>query len=410
LGAPTAPLRILILAGQHGDEEIASQAVRQFATHAADQVASLPVQVGLLPLLNPDGQARSIRGNARGVDLNRDHQLLTSREVQVLHHFIRTWQPHIVVDVHTYPSRRRHLLRRNLVYCHDVFLDVPTNPGVAGYPWAHVRKQFLQASIKAVSAQGYRCNRYTLIQRSGHVRHSTPNPMDARNGLALRYGLFTVLVEGREPVQQNSSQESLHVLNAMQASFTQIIGWAHQHSELLRQAWSVATPGEIVAVRARYLRSARSYRMAFADRKVSKIRQVRLPGAYTPRLRVQKEVALPTAYAVPRTHRWVLQLLHSHGFASFRGETTPLAAIERYWIQALDHAHPSDKIVRENAVQVQQASCTLEDYVIFPVTQVGGCALAILLEPESQYGFACLPQSGLEVNPTSFYPILRIVG
>src|SRR5207302_1080938 len=86
--------------------------------------------------LNPDGIVQGTRRNAHGIDLNRDHVRLAGSETRALHQFVRTWRPHLVLDVHDFPPRRRHLLARQLVYCQDVFLDVPTHPaaqhGLAG--------------------------------------------------------------------------------------------------------------------------------------------------------------------------------------------------------------------------------------------------------------------------------------
>ena len=72
-GTGSAPLRVLLLGGIHGDEPTASALVfhwlRQMDTPAAQ---SLHWKVA--PLLNPDGllAAKPQRVNARGVDLNRN--------------------------------------------------------------------------------------------------------------------------------------------------------------------------------------------------------------------------------------------------------------------------------------------------------------------------------------------------
>jgi protein MpaA len=68
LGAADAPVRILVVGCIHGTER-AGLAV----TRALRQVTPPPgVRLLVLDALNPDGCARGTRGNARGVDLNRN--------------------------------------------------------------------------------------------------------------------------------------------------------------------------------------------------------------------------------------------------------------------------------------------------------------------------------------------------
>lgn len=54
-------------------------------------------------------------------------------------------------------------------------------------------------------------------------------------------------------------------------------------------------------------------------------------------------------------------------------------------------------------------SVNLEGFVLFPATQIGGRLLALLLEPESQFGPPRLPELAETLRPGSIYPIIRVV-
>lgn len=67
-GSPEAAVRLLVVGGIHGDESAGMRIARRLIAAGAPRSAELIV----VPTINPDGVARRTRGNARGVDLNRN--------------------------------------------------------------------------------------------------------------------------------------------------------------------------------------------------------------------------------------------------------------------------------------------------------------------------------------------------
>lgn len=67
-GDPKAPERVLVIGCVHGNEPAGMRVARRLIASA-----SLPnAAIWVVPSLNPDGVAAGTRGNARGVDLNRN--------------------------------------------------------------------------------------------------------------------------------------------------------------------------------------------------------------------------------------------------------------------------------------------------------------------------------------------------
>jgi protein MpaA len=65
---------ILIIASIHGDEPAGTPLVRELANHLIGQPDLLAGRrVVIVPVANPDGYAKRIRHNSRGVDLNRNY-------------------------------------------------------------------------------------------------------------------------------------------------------------------------------------------------------------------------------------------------------------------------------------------------------------------------------------------------
>lgn len=67
-GEPDAPLRVLVVGCVHGDEPAGIGVARRLVASPAPR----GVELWVVPTLNPDGLAAGTRGNARGVDLNRN--------------------------------------------------------------------------------------------------------------------------------------------------------------------------------------------------------------------------------------------------------------------------------------------------------------------------------------------------
>ena len=398
-GDAAAPLRVLVMGAQHGDETLAQRAAERFGDEVTPPSA---LRLAIIDTLNPDGAAAGTRENACGVDLNRDHQRLRAAETRALHHLIRAFRPHLVIDVHTYPPRRKHLLSEGLIYHHDVFWDVPTNPS-----WQHPLRgrtdAVLSALIGGVRARGFSSDRYTHVNTSGRVRHSTPDVIDARNALALRYGLMTLLIEGRRPVKSDEKDRETRTLAALQAALEEALAWASQHQGILT---APAPEPEEVVVRSKYARADTPRTMTFEGATRGEVKEVTLPGKYTPHLEAKAHVTLPRAYAVPKTHGTLLDLLKRHGFeaVSPRGHYVT----ERYCVERVKPSKRDQRPPRELELEVLSTNESLDDHLLFSTAGVGGAALAVLLEPASKYGLIRFGGLELELREGRKFPVRRV--
>jgi len=406
MGSPTARTRVLVMAGQHGDELMAVRSVKRLVAAEGTRLATGDnLQVAVLANVNPDGAARRTRLNTGKVDLNRDHQQLRAAETTVLHGFVRDWRPHLVIDAHNYPSRRKHLLRQNLIYCQDLFVDIPTNPNLINGPFGRFTQDLLQMVISSINRRGYRCERYTLVNSSGRVRHSTPDVNDARNGLALRYSIPTVLLEGRQPFHSDRPAVRERLQTVLQTAILAILTWVEGNHQKLK---ATKMPMPSAALRSRYFADTQARKLEFKVLPSGNIRRVALPGKYTPHLKVTQQVELPQAYAVPAALTDLCSILFRHGLSHHMANRDELMRTQGYRLRAVESSRRLHRMPRQLMIEGFEEKRSLDNYFIFPVTPETGSALAVFLEPQSKYGLHRYSETGLTLTSNTVYPVLRV--
>ena len=398
--------RLLIIAGQHGDESLAREAVEAFTKILEyEGLEQSNMQVAVILNINPDGAEGKKRLNEAGIDLNRDHQLLNSLEVQALHQFVRSWKPHMVIDVHTYPPRRKHLLKDGLIYCHDVFLDTANNLSISPFITNYILNQCVNPIIKKLKNKGIRADRYTLIKKSGRIRHSTKDIVDARNGLALRYGCRTILLEGRNPLRKEDLFHTRRILFAMKEALRMIVSWAAKNRQSLSP---LPNPSPFLVINSRYVKAESPRKMLFRRTDSELIEEVELNGAYTPQLRPLQKIILPTAYAVPTKQVALIDVLKRHGLEGHCTTTNRSYYSETYWINKVIPSTRPNRTPKKLNLTPSTSSITLAGYRLYPVTYQNAPALAAWLEPQSEFSFHRFPELNIDIREGSNYPICRV--
>jgi hypothetical protein len=409
-------LKLFIMAGQHGDERYSRKATERlisylWRTRAKDFPSN--VCIAILPNANPDGSHKNTRRTADGIDMNRDHVTLNSEENRAIHSFIRSWKPNLIIDVHNYPPKRKYLEEKNYVFYHDVLIDAPTNLAIQKRLDQDKLKSLIQDIQSDLNQFNYSCERYALINEEGKVRHSTHNIVDARNFLSLRYNTFTILLEAREPLPGEGKNRRDRTISAQYEALLSILKWATRNTDfLLLENSNTPTYKKrraLIPIRCKNVPSEQPFRMNFKNTKTDQIEEVTLP-KYESDIRATKHIRLPSAYAVPTDKNGIIEFLHNHGFISERIEDgSKLQDVQKYLILSFDPPKVEGKSAKNVVTITDEGEVDLSNYEIFSVNQEGGHSLALLLEPQSEYGLHKYKDLNLTLEPGIEYPILRVV-
>lgn len=388
-GRADSPLRVMIVAGQHGDERYSRRAARRLmdSMDPATGGASPPMFVSVLADANPDGSSAGIRENRLGLDLNRDHLRLESRETRAIHAYVRQFRPQVIIDAHNYPSRRKHLLDNDMVIDADVFMDAPTLPEEILPDHLPDLGRSLVESVRADLARlGFTFERYLLFKPSGQVRTSSLGLLDARNSLSARYGALGVILEGRAPTKKDGAAERQRLLEAQFQALRSILGWALTNASSLTARPGQELPDQ-VPIRWKYETSDAGFRVPFQSNQTGGRFIVSLTGCQS-EVRTTLKVPLPLGYAIPNDNQEVMEILSRHGY---RGQRMALPAHCVLRPQPapwghVRHGKGASGVTRSGAEVDFHGRDTLRDYVYFPAGNDGGLFLALLLEFKSRYG------------------------
>jgi hypothetical protein len=377
---------IVLAANVHGGERTLRESVlvlvRELAERGSDANRLLDdLVVIVVPQINPDGfeaDPNPTRGNAWGLDLNRDYAKLEQPEIQsYVQNIILKWAPHVFIDGHNGGA-----FPYNLNYqCHSHAAPDPRITLLCD-------QQIFPAINKRLEAEGFKAWYY----QNGNEKEWRTGGFEMRIG--RNYGGFAnsvgILFEspGGQPMEQ--------AVRAGLLGYKAVVEWSRSSKATLVETIARARretiekgekPGDQFAVRVRY--EAEDYPVNYligvgqgAERKIQEVKGARLIKKPVPTILRQR----PYAYVLPREATEAVALLRRHGITvETLQQSTPMR------VQAYTIGNVSYSQVYNHAATVQvEVKDVIDVDRTFPAgtyvvrtAQMQGRVAAQLLEAES---------------------------
>jgi hypothetical protein len=235
---PGRPLA-LVIGQQHGNEPAGGEAVLAVAQKLADARDPLAavldrIDVLLLPRANPDGAALNRRANAAGLDINRDHLLLRTREAEALTALMRQWRPVLVVDAHEHIALGRYMPKFGGIKAHDLLIQYATTPNLPPALTERAEAGFRQPLLQALAREGLTNEWYYTNPTNPQDRLLTMGglqPELARNAGGLRHAISFLLESRGFDLQRLHAERRVH---SHVVAITSLLGSAAAQAEALR--------------------------------------------------------------------------------------------------------------------------------------------------------------------------------
>ena len=406
-------LRVLLFAQQHGNEPSGKEAMTILLARCASGGLNdlrAPLDLYIVPQMNPDGAELRQRRTSDSLDMNRMHLVLGTPEVEALHEVFHAVKPHVTLDVHEFFAYSESWTDSGIIKMADVQLGMLTNPNSSHALAAFQHSEVFPAVAKAMAGDGYLFQEYIVGSPSDRVRHSTTEINDGRQSFGI-LNTLSFIQEGREgnTLEENLERRSRSQLTGIMALLqcctshaSEIIALLGREREALKNH-----VGDTFALRMQHIAGDR--RLVIPVRTLSTGRDTTwLVTPYHSVVQTLSKTTLPQAYVVPKQCSSVIRLLEKHHVSFTTVQAPRTMRVDRYIIDSVDSdALEEDTLPRPHVHAVSELVTLSSGDVIVPTTQWHSFFLATLLEPESMWGLTKYPQfSWILKNPA--YPILRV--
>jgi hypothetical protein len=415
-GSDPGKIRVLIFAQQHGNEQSGKEGALLLARELLKEENRYlfdKIDLALIPQVNPDGSEVNERFNASGVDLNRNHLILTEQETQAIHRIFDQYLFEVTVDVHEYSPYSEEWKRYGYRKNSDVTLGTTTNPNISQKIRRLSGEEFLPFIFKYLNDQGFSSFEYCPggPPEINYIRHSTFDINDGRQSLGIQ-NTFSFIQEGMNGT--DSYVENLeHRAEGQLAGMRGMLEYVYLNAEKIkklvakeREKLASGNSGRTISIQSEHTSNGQKLNLPLFSYYTGADTVVTVSD-YRPVVRSTFNVNIPVGYLIPKD---LAAWADSHSFVQSVFPGTEDLFIEQYYINGIDSIDFEGDMTVYPSVTVKEPNgeINFEDYIYLPTSQLKGSMIILALEPKSVLGLVTYKNYAHLLKENEVFPVLRV--
>ena len=418
-GTDPSKIRVLLLAQQHGNEQGGKEGALlliQELVKPENQYLFKRIDLVIVPQMNPDGSETNHRRNGNGMDLNRNHLILTEPETTGLHRLFDRYLFEVTMDIHEYSpygeSWQKYGYRNNS----DLLLGCATNNNVpeklrelSNTGFLPFIKDFLNA--RHVSNFIYSPGGPPGIE---YIRHSTFDINDGRQSFAIQ-NTFSFIQEGLNG-KDGLSDSIKHRAECQMNGMLGLLVYAYTNCGAIKKLVADERKKLIngapasVSIQSEHARNGKILPLPLISYSTGNDTIVNVSD-YRPVVKSIYDVKKPAGYLVPKQLKELTEWVKRQGIINIPYKQKHSDKIEVYDVHSIDSIDfEGDIVVNPSLTVIQPAKpVNPDDYIYLPTKQLKGNMIVIALEPKSMLGLATYKEFSHLLKQGEVFPVLRVI-
>lgn len=404
-------IKVLIFAQQHGNEpsgkEGALMLLRDIANGTLDDILQ-KVTLYLVPQMNPDGNDINVRRNARGMDLNRNHMIMTEPEVIGLHELYAKIDPEVTLDVHEYSPYgdewKQYGYRKNS----EETIGLMTNPNTDDALRSFQRDSFLPFLYSYMQEKKVRFGEYTPMgpPNKERMRNSTVDINDGRQSFGI-LGSFSFIQEGMNGLDSidNIRRRSEGQCIALTGFITFMNNNADTIRTMVKRAKATRADRAVTAIQMDHVSDGEKI-LKFSSYDGLRDTMIVTTNYHTkvvPLLTVNR----PKGYLVRKNDELLKDFLAKHKFNVVQYKSSKHDAVKQYEVEYDSSLVIEEFVIPVKSAKLKQVKIKAADYLFVPIKQRQAQLLIQAFEPRCMINLLQYERFRYLMKE-KVYPILRV--
>ena len=419
-GKDESKIKVLIFAQQHGNEQSGKEGALLLINEllkSENQYLFDKIDFVLVPQMNPDGSEKNQRRNGNGMDLNRNHLILTEPETIALHKLFDKHQFEVTMDVHEYwpfgEEWKKLGFRRNF----DETVGAITNINISEKIRSISYQKYLPFIFSFIDEKGYSAFHYLPGGPVGvdYLRYSTFDINDGRQSFGIQNTL-SFIQEGMngedyktDRIEHRTKSQMLGMLGLIKFSYDN----KDQIKELVAEERKKLIENKVddkVAIQLVHFTDGSKLELKLLSYYSNKDTIVTVDD-FRPVIKSTYSVERPKGYLIPKQIEELKQWMDNHNLFYTDAKLESCDKVEEYFIDSIGIIDFERDTIINPYVSVNEVTdkINLSEYYLLPVNQLKNNMIVIALEPKSILGLVTYKQYEQLLKKGKKFPIQRVV-